>query len=408
MTVAKWILAGGLLCLPCGALLAQDSFAYRVVLDTVRKPGFYKIMLSPQVVAKCRPDLGDLRIQDQEGHMAPYVLKEDMPVITREAFREFPILSNERKDSVTEIVIENKEPGVLRSLLLVMKNTSVRRMATLSGSDDRRTWYAIRENILLEDAGSDEADHSIQSISFPTSRYHYFKISLDDKGLLPIHILQAGIATRNSTSGDYTDIPDAAISQKDSNKRSYIALGYKESYRIDKLELEIEGPPLYKRTARLFNADSGANDEGIITSFSIDPVSHSFRIPTIKSKRLLLEIANADDAPLRIKKVTGSQLNHYLLAYLQNGFKYQLLAGDPHSAAPDYDLRYFADSLAKAPEEISAGPLEAFDRNEMKPAASHKGWLSSGLMLWCILGLLLVLLVYLSLRMLKGIEHDRV
>ncbi|GGB12399.1 hypothetical protein GCM10011511_40010 [Puia dinghuensis] len=42
---------------------AQGIFTCRAALDTIRKDGFYRIVLTPQVVAKSRVDLADVRIQ---------------------------------------------------------------------------------------------------------------------------------------------------------------------------------------------------------------------------------------------------------------------------------------------------------------------------------------------------------
>ena len=41
---------------------AQVGFMYKATLDTITKDAFYKIELPPALVAKCRVDLGDLRI----------------------------------------------------------------------------------------------------------------------------------------------------------------------------------------------------------------------------------------------------------------------------------------------------------------------------------------------------------
>src|SRR5258708_5977021 len=59
-----------------------DSFAWQANLDTVRQAAFYKITLTPGLVAKCRQDLPDLRISDANGQFIPYVLKSDLPVLS--------------------------------------------------------------------------------------------------------------------------------------------------------------------------------------------------------------------------------------------------------------------------------------------------------------------------------------
>jgi hypothetical protein len=381
---------------------AQEGFAYRSELDTVKQAGFYKISLMPDLLAKCRGDISDLRVRDSAGNMVPYVLKSDLPVFTTENFKEFPILSNVKlKDSMTEVVIANGSNGNIGALLLVMKNSSARRSALLSGSDDRASWFVIREHIELQEAGSDTADHYVQSISFPASNYRFFKLILEDKGLLPLNILRAGVTSRSFTIGKYLGVPFPALSQKDSgDKHSYITLQYRDRYRIDKLNLLLKGPALFKRNIRIYDGDDGGGR--FIGEATISPGTTSFTIPTVKTNKLLIDIANEDNKPLVVEAVQTAQLNQYLLAFLQPGSGYSLLAGNPHAQSPEYDLKYFTDSLSKDPQEILTGPLQPLSPlTVVTPQPDH-----SGLWLWGILAIVLVLLASLSFKMMKSIPKE--
>jgi hypothetical protein len=382
---------------------AQNSFAYQASLDTVAQAAFYRIRLNPELIAKCKKDLADLRISDQDGNFIPYVLKSDQPVLSTDGFREFPILSNQQiKDSCTEVVIENKASSPLDYLLLVMRNSSAHRSAILSGSDDRLKWYAIREHIELEEAGNDTADHYVQSVTFPSSSYHFFKINLNDKGLLPLHMLKAGIYTRSFTIGRYQDVPDPVIRQKDSSdKHSYITLLYKEPYRIDKLDLEIKGPALYKRYARIYANDTTGGL--LVTGLTLDPLNTSFRIPPVKTSRLLIDISNEDNAPLLIQRAGSSQLDQYLMAYLQPGHSYRLLCGNDKATAPEYDLKYFVDTVSTGLHEIRPGVL--YSAGSPKRPAARPGKDYSGIILWSIIGAVLLLLILLSVKMVKSIPE---
>lgn len=55
---------------------AQDSFRYRATVDTPARSDFYRIVLSPEIVAHSRLDLSDLRILGADGRFVPYVWKE--------------------------------------------------------------------------------------------------------------------------------------------------------------------------------------------------------------------------------------------------------------------------------------------------------------------------------------------
>lgn len=380
---------------------AQDGFSYRSELDTVRQAGWYKITLMPDVLAKCKEDLSDLRIRDSAGNPVPYVEKSDLPVFTTENFATFPILSNEKLvDSFTEVVVGNASTGNISSLLLVMKNSSAHRSAILSGSDDREKWFVIREHIELQEAGSDTADHYVQSISFPSSNYRFFKLILEDKGLLPVNILRIGATSRSFTIGKYLGVPFPALAQKDSSdKHSYITLQYRDRYRIDKLNLLLQGPPLFKRNLRVYDREK--NGDRFVAETVISPGITSFSIPSVKTNSLLLEIVNEDNKPLLVQAVQTAQLNQYLLAWLQPGYGYSLLAGNEQAQAPEYDLKYFVDSLTKDPQEILSGPLQPIRPGASVAVQPHSD--HSGLLLWGILAIVLLLLASLSYKMMKSI-----
>jgi hypothetical protein len=53
----------------------EQAMSVTARVDTVTRTGFYRIVLPPQLVAKCRPDLSDLRIYKPDGTTVPYVLR---------------------------------------------------------------------------------------------------------------------------------------------------------------------------------------------------------------------------------------------------------------------------------------------------------------------------------------------
>jgi hypothetical protein len=67
------LLACGLLGLSAVTQAQQPSVTARVA--SVNRTGFYRIVLPPQLVANCRPDLSDLRIYKPDGTTVPYVLR---------------------------------------------------------------------------------------------------------------------------------------------------------------------------------------------------------------------------------------------------------------------------------------------------------------------------------------------
>jgi hypothetical protein len=283
---------------------AQGTFAYRAKFDTVGADGFYQIILTPELVAKCKPDLGDLRILGPDKRFVSYVLK-----------------------------------------------------------DSRAT-----------------AD----------------------------------------TTKDILPIPGAKMVQKDSsNKHSYISVEFSEAYAIDWVGVVIHSPVFYKRRLQIL-AEGNMGEWVVITGTDIDPAEKLFRVPAIKTRRLRIDIANADNAPLVIGEIACFQTTRYLLAYLRAGDAYQLFTGNPQAIVPDYDLKYFTDSLKATPLNLSIESIQKIGSQDqptvITPTVTSKdttaGKNHSGLLLWSCLLAVLLFLVYFSVRMVKAIAkkdaHDRI
>src|SRR5580692_7361171 len=121
------LLLTGLMATPFTYCRSQTGFAYAASLDTIKQAALYRITLPPELIATCKADMADLRIAGPDGRFIPYVLRTDLPILSTEGFREFPILSNERlKDSSTEVVVANRSATSISSLLFIIKNVSAR------------------------------------------------------------------------------------------------------------------------------------------------------------------------------------------------------------------------------------------------------------------------------------------
>jgi hypothetical protein len=94
-----WLLCG--LFLLSGVVWSQPEPVKRAtaMVDSVARTGFYRIVLSPQLVAKCRADLSDLRIYKPDGTTVPYVLRTDLQDRLNAGYLALPDPTIRRKDS---------------------------------------------------------------------------------------------------------------------------------------------------------------------------------------------------------------------------------------------------------------------------------------------------------------------
>ncbi|HVU57623.1 MAG TPA: hypothetical protein VHD83_21315 [Puia sp.] len=388
------------------AIARQDSFAYKAPLYTIERAGWYKIPLTPAIVAKSKENLSDIRIADPYGKLVPYVLQAALPLQGMSAsvdfFIEFPILLSQKEaDTYTNVVVRNISTRPVNSLQLYIRNTGVRRLFTLSGSDDRDHWYIIKEHIALGPGSADSTTYYIQRIDLPASNYKYFKVSQEGKGL-PIQIVKMGTTTQHIVSGESYITPAPAIFRKDSGDHTYITLTYKEPYIVDELILPVSSPALYRRKAKIYDKERSFYGVNVI----IDPANDHYLLPPFKTREIMIEINNGDNPPLVIDKIVSTQGGRYLLSYLQPGQGYQLLAGNDKAAAPQYDLQSFADTIDREPPSILPGTLTAVGRPSPSPAKdSSRDY--KGVYLWTAIVVVLILLIWLCLNMLRSIRGSR-
>ena len=305
-----WRRAGVLgICISLGGFRAgaQGVFTYKAALDTITKDAFYEIELPPALVAKCRGDLGDLRILGPGKRFVAYVLKDP------------------------------------------------------STSAEGEKKYAV--------------------------------------------------------------LPDAVLQKDSGNRHSYLTVEYPEAYQIDWLSFVIRSPVYYRRTAQVAVEGASPGEWVKLDDVVLEPSHHTFAIPNVKTRRLRIDIANADNAPLVISEVACYQSGRSLLAYLQAGFGYEVLAGNAQAKAPEYDLKYFTDSVHGSIQVLKPGEikmLKSLDRADLvrlRPGVTDMGSEENAktgrgaLVLWGSLLIVLLVLIYFSVRMVRAIaqkdKHDR-
>ena len=380
---------------------AQNNFKYSAELDTINASGFYQILLLPEVVSKLQPNFADIRIINTERKQIPYLLQTDKPVFRRDYFTEMPIISTKKEaDKQTHVVIENKAGRAINELILIIKNADASRSITLSGSDDKKQWYVIKENIFLNNLFTTTDDRFVQVLSFPSSKYVFFKIIIHGENVLPVNIISAGVYGQNLINGKFILVPAPAISQKDSSDGfSYVTLQFNDTYAVDRLELQVNGSKFFKRRIQIYNKDEvldGSKDAFVASS---EPAVF---LMSLKAGKLLLKIQNGDNPPLKITAASAFQLNRYLLAWLEKNIDYKIVFSDSLATLPHYDLEFFKDSIrSMVPLTYASIQKNNIDQKQNNIASDNKKWM------WLIIIVVLIGLLFFTYRITKEINNKQ-
>jgi len=390
-----------LLCVAILPASAQKNFKYKAALQKIDSTGFYRIGLQPELVAKAKPDLSDIRIADAKGNFVPYIQAGSLPQKSQKSFVVFPEISNTPKtDTSTVFIIENKTGLVLDRLWVRLQNTAVKRKVNLLGSDDSNQWFAIQEDIPLQEAIQNSEGTYLQSLSFPASNYRYLKIQVNDKNKNPVKFLEAGIYTEYaSTAQSYTPVAPLNIIRADSNKTTFIDIKLNNNYQINKLHLNISAPRYYKRAVAVYQFVN--NGKELLSEAELSSDKTPDLLIAAKAKHLLLEISNGDNQPLSIGEIKAFQSDEYLVSYLEAKQSYRFVVGDSLAQAPEYDLKFFADSIGGNTPVIKH---EAVVKNTGYAVAAKPAGKDYTVLIWVAIIVSLGLLLLLTLKMTREVK----
>ncbi|CAA9211288.1 MAG: hypothetical protein AVDCRST_MAG95-130 [uncultured Adhaeribacter sp.] len=385
----------------------SQSFRHRATIAPVREAAFYKILLPPGITAHLNRDLADLRLYDAQNHEVPYLPQHEEAVQVKKLFKPYQVVSNVRQQNRgTSLVLRNPARNKINNISLLLKNTNVQKMAALSGSNDGQNWYGIEDQYWLHSLYSQSATAEVKMLDFPLSDYEYYKLDINDSASAPLNILSAGYYDTYRENGKYTPVPQLKFTQTDStDHKTYLKFTASGPVLLDKLDLTITAPGLYRRPATLCERRTYRKRRRQYTRW--EPIAqyvlksdseNSLPVPALRSQEFYLIIENGDNGPLRIETATGYGLNRYLVAALEPGNAYELRFGNEQATAPTYDLAYFknkipAGSAVLVPQNITIAAKTA------KP--NRATWFTNKNIIWAAILGVIALLGYMSYRMLN-------
>lgn len=376
-----------------------QNFRWSSSLPPVPAPGFYRIPLGIEWRQRLKPDLSDLRLQDGSGVSVPYLVDAGTGRPS-EGFFSLPVLSSVTDSAFTTLEIANRAGGINR-LLLVLGNTGVTRLASLSGSNNRQQWFVLQEGIPLEPAALADDDRYLQSLAIPFVRYPYLKLRIFNGRSDPLAVREVGVPLAAPPAKPLLQaVPGLSVQRTDSsNGFTYIYLSTRFPVPARCLQLFISAPRYYRREAVVYEASDEklAHLAGDAWLQSGGP--NQVLLQPAGSRSWILRISNGENQPLLLDSVQLLVQQAALYAYLEPGRHYQLLGGNTELAAPRFDLAYFRDSIPlNVPLLVPAAIRE--QTAPAKPPSPFKRWL------WPALALAILSLGLLTFRLAREVGNN--
>lgn len=397
------IVAFGILSLP---LFAQE-FSATGKLETVSADGFYKVLLSPEAAIYLNETLTNARILDSKNSEVPYMLIEESPVYLQQLFKEYEIQSQKRTPGISTVIrLHNPEQTAINNISLLLRNAEARKTASLTGSDDGKQWFVVRENFTFYPANNTNSVSEVRAIEFPLTNYTYYQLEISDSTSAPLNILKAGYYDKSVTLGLFITVPDSAsITTHTQEKRTYIKLRFKEGQLIDKLELSMKGTTFFQRSGfvavesvRKIKKREERYTRHIENFVVRSGQTTAITFTGLKTNNLTLCIENEDNPALSIDELNAYQLNRYLVAWLTKGQSYTLGFKGKDAVPPSYDLEYFRDSIPSNARVLKISNLQATPAQTVSESPT---FFTSKTIIWVAIGGVITLLGFMSLKLVK-------
>jgi len=391
---SKWISI--FLLLLCNTAGAQ-TFNYTADLDSVQKSGFYAFIITPELSSMLKTDFRDLRIRDKSGNPVPWLPSSNIPILRTDLLSALDIVQNSTTDSGQSLLIVRNDPKEkLDGFYIRFRNAAVSRTINLSGSHDGNKWYSIIENVSLERRFIQDHDSFLENISFPLSSYSFYRVIIYNGKNDPLDIISVQKRIRRDSPAVHMLVqnPPVYFIRKDSVKTTWIHIDNPQRLHISHVGIQVKAPHYFKR-----QLDILANDF-LIGNFTIASDSIvNLSLPLLNDSVISIQIYNEDNPPLDIPSITTSQDPEQIIAYLDSGKSYQLEMMSADARPPRYDLVNFKDSIPENIQQIGVSHIARMTaRQTVTPLVLLKNsWL------WVTLGVVLIVLVFFTIRLTKEV-----
>ncbi|MEO8590574.1 MAG: hypothetical protein ABI432_14455 [Flavobacteriales bacterium] len=402
-----------LLCACAAQLLTAQTYRWESAVPLVDKAGFYRIVLSPEFVGSSQVALDDVRLVDSTGQEVPYLLDAAMRYKTKGEFHDFVMTRNEVVGKRTLLELDRPDAGILVDhISLRLRNAEVAKPVEITGSDDGKNWYVIKNDRLQLVRGIQLANLT-QEITLPPTDYRHYRIALNDSATAPVRVLGAQWFSQARSYGDYTAALAVRWTQQDSAGMTRIHIPTAFPHPIDRIEFAVSDTQAYHRTCDLIAWRTTTSGRGkkkhtsrsaeTLASFSIGSDDGlTIDLPAVRAITFDLMFDNGDDRPLHFTDVRFLQLERTVAAMLQPGMRYTLITGDPQKSAPRYDMEYFRDKLPGALGKLVPGPLE------MRPVPANAATVFDPSRWWVWAGIIILIIGIgaMAFRMLRSDQHQ--
>jgi hypothetical protein len=394
----------------CGSISFGQiiNYKYKREINGVSKT-WHKIILPDDIYGKLKRDLSDIRIigiiTNKDTIEAPYILKQTNDKLTRTEIQ-FKLLNQTYNQTGYFYTFEVPAGNPVNQIVLNFEQKNFDWRIKLEGSNDQKEWFTIKDNYRILSIQNGITDYKFTTISFPDSRYSYFRITI--KSDIKPDLLDARIIEQSLIEGYYKNYEFKTIrtSEQKDNKLTSIEISLPEPVPVSSIKIFVHNHYDYYRPVNIMCVTDSINtpkgwqyNYSDITSGMLGSLENNeFKFLNTISNKFKVAISNFDNQPLTIDSVSVKGNLYELITRFTEKADFFLIYGNPAASSPNYDIGNFTD---KIPGNITA----AFPGNEQVitevKKSDNPALFQNKMWLWIIMLVIIILLGWFSLKMIK-------
>ena len=387
-----------------------DGYLYKRKLNKTEKENFYSIPLLPEIIARCKSDLNDIRIYNFTGKDTseiPYLLEWQGIKYEEKVIPFVRINGSYNEKCCSYLTFKFNKKQIINRIKLEIPDANFDKWVKIEGSSDNKNWFTIKEHLRIVRFQNMNEHFEYTTLDFPGTEYTYYRLKFDDDGSNRITVPNAYVYESKETPGSYSELKIKSSKQTENKKEktSELVVEFPYNYRIDHISVKSNTIKNFYRNINLYRSGGvihtpKGNKENwyiINTSIFSSIENNAINCNNEQIQRLKIEIINYDDEPVEISEIKAFAENCHLIANLPVSDNIYLSYGKANDNAPTYDLIHFKEKIPATISETNYGTEEV----SMPPKATKNTLIKNKNWLWVAMSSIILLIGFFSLKMLK-------
>lgn len=320
----------------------------RAVAVPAVETGFVALDLPPELLARCRQDLADLRLVEGDGREVPYLLDRARERSAETRWSGALVDSRREQRRWSSWTLDLRAARSFDTLLLTIPEQDFAKAVRVELSEDGAGWReAVREAGVFDRPWSTRIHHTRIELPQPATA-RYVRLTLDDGRSRPVNVTGIEVARARPLPGESWSRPARVAALASEPGRSRYGLSGVAGLPFETLALEPD-EAAFSRHVRVIEASlkNGRREETVLgegeiyrlraddKALAAEALSLSVRPPS--GGELILEVRDDDSPPLRPPRATVSAAATRLLFAGTPG-QPTLYYGNPLTRQARYDL----------------------------------------------------------------------